>query len=117
MPNPNDPPSAPRWESQTDPSVATESERRVQRPRLWRVLLHNDDYTTMEFVVRVLMTFFHQSEPSAVSIMLQVHKAGSAVAGVYSHEVAEARIQKVTRLARDHEYPLRCSMEPDHDHP
>ena len=94
-------------------SVATESERKVQRPRLYKVLLHNDDYTTMEFVVMVLMSVFHHPEPQAARIMLQVHQKGVGVAGVYSYEVAEARIDKVARLAREHEFPLRCSMEPD----
>lgn len=94
-------------------AVATEPERKVQRPRLYKVLLHNDDYTTMEFVVMVLMSVFHHAEPQAAHIMLQVHQQGVGVAGVYSYEVAEARIEKVSRLAREHEFPLRCSMEPD----
>jgi ATP-dependent Clp protease adaptor protein ClpS len=94
-------------------SVATATQRRVKRPTLYKVLLHNDDYTTMEFVVMVLMSVFHHPEPQAVRIMLQVHQKGVGVAGVYSYEVAEARLSKVTRLAREHEFPLRCSMEPD----
>jgi ATP-dependent Clp protease adaptor protein ClpS len=100
---------APREEG----GVATESEQEVKRPRLYKVLLHNDDYTTMEFVVLVLTSIFHHPEPEAVRIMLQVHQKGIGVAGVYSYEVAEARIAKVARLAREHEFPLRCSMEPE----
>lgn len=96
-----------------DSAVATQTVRKVQRPRLYKVLLHNDDYTTMEFVVMVLMSIFHHGEPEAVRIMLQVHQKGVGVAGVYSYEVAEARVAKVARLAREHEFPLRCSMEPD----
>jgi ATP-dependent Clp protease adaptor protein ClpS len=106
-----------QWAPQEDGVVATKSSQQIKRPRLFRVLLHNDDYTTMEFVVMVLMTLFHHTEPSAVSVMLRVHKQGAGLAGVYTFEVAEARIQKVTRLAREHEFPLRCSMEPDDDHP
>lgn len=93
-------------------AVATEVERKVKRPQLYKVLLHNDDYTTMEFVVMVLMTVFHHGEPEAVRIMLQVHQRGIGVAGVYSYEIAETKVAKVARLAKEHEFPLRCSLEP-----
>ncbi len=89
-----------------------ETVRRVRRPRLYKVLLHNDDYTTMEFVVKILAEVFHRSEAEAVEIMLHVHRKGVGVAGVYPREVAETRVAKVTRLARDAEYPLLCTMEP-----
>ena len=89
----------------------TRTERRLQKPRMYKVLLHNDDYTTMEFVVYVLQGVFHRSETDAVQIMLHVHKNGLGVAGVYTREVAETRITQVEALARSHEYPLRCSME------
>jgi ATP-dependent Clp protease adaptor protein ClpS len=89
----------------------TRTERRTQKPRMYKVLLHNDDYTTMEFVVYVLQGVFHRSETDAVQIMLHVHKNGLGVAGVYTREVAETRITQVEALARSHEYPLRCSME------
>ncbi|NTU59827.1 MAG: ATP-dependent Clp protease adaptor ClpS [Deltaproteobacteria bacterium] len=92
--------------------AAVEIERKTKTPRLYRVLLHNDDYTTMEFVVMVLVAVFHHSETEAVRIMLHVHKAGVGVAGVFSREVAETRVGQVTRLARDHEFPLKCTMEP-----
>ncbi|MFN8542956.1 MAG: ATP-dependent Clp protease adaptor ClpS [Candidatus Binatia bacterium] len=97
------------------PQVATRTRPKaeVKRPRRYRVLLHNDDYTTMEFVVWVLMTVFHHDEARAMEIMLHVHKAGVGVAGVYPHEIAEARVAKVIALAREHEYPLLCSMEED----
>ena len=96
-----------------DSGVATQTrtERRTQKPRMYKVLLHNDDYTTMEFVVYVLQGVFHRSETDAVQIMLHVHKNGLGVAGVYTREVAETRITQVEALARSHEYPLRCSME------
>jgi ATP-dependent Clp protease adaptor protein ClpS len=89
----------------------TRTERRLQKPRMYKVLLHNDDYTTMEFVVYVLQGIFHRSETDAVQIMLHVHKNGIGVAGVYTREVAETRITQVEALARSHEYPLRCSMD------
>ncbi|GAB4265493.1 MAG: ATP-dependent Clp protease adapter ClpS [Deferrisomatales bacterium] len=92
--------------------VLPDTRRKVKRPRLYKVLLHNDDYTTMEFVVHVLITVFHRSETDAVRIMLSVHKQGIGVAGIYPREIAESRIAKVTRLARQHEFPLRCTMEP-----
>jgi ATP-dependent Clp protease adaptor protein ClpS len=96
-----------------DSGVATQTrtERRTQKPRMYKVLLHNDDYTTMEFVVYVLQGVFNRSETDAVQIMLHVHKNGLGVAGVYTREVAETRITQVEALARSHEYPLRCSME------
>lgn len=98
---------------QGEGGVATESDQQVKRPRLYRVMLHNDDYTTMEFVVMILMRAFYHPEPAAVRIMLQVHQKGVGTAGVYPYEIAEARIAKVARLAREHEFPLRCTMEPD----
>ena len=94
-------------------AVATQIERELKAPQMYRVLLHNDDYTTMEFVVMVLRTVFHHGEPEAVRIMLQVHQKGVGAAGVYSKEVAESRVGKVARLAREHEFPLRSTMEPE----
>jgi ATP-dependent Clp protease adaptor protein ClpS len=96
-----------------DAGVATErrTQRKLKRPKLYKVLLHNDDYTTMEFVVFILMTVFHRSETDAVHIMLHVHKNGLGVAGVYTYEIAETRVAQVEALARQHEFPLRCSLE------
>ncbi len=100
-------------EQQDDTGVVTESrtERKLKKPRMYKVLLLNDDYTTMEFVVYVLQAVFHRPEPEAVQIMLHVHKNGAGVAGVYTYEVAETRVAQVEALARQHEFPLRCSME------
>jgi ATP-dependent Clp protease adaptor protein ClpS len=89
----------------------TKPVERLEQPRRFKVLLHNDDYTTMEFVVWVLETVFHHDETTATEIMLHVHRNGMGVAGVYSYEIAETRVKKVQALARDHEFPLRCSME------
>jgi ATP-dependent Clp protease adaptor protein ClpS len=89
----------------------TKPKEKTQRPKRFKVLLHNDDYTTMEFVVWVLQTVFHHDETTATEIMLHVHKNGLGVAGVYPREVAEARVAQVDSLAKDHEFPLRTSME------
>jgi ATP-dependent Clp protease adaptor protein ClpS len=74
-------------------------------------LLHNDDYTTMEFVVQVLQNVFLKSHAAATQITLHVHRTGIGVAGVYSHEVAETKVALVESMAREHEFPLKCSME------
>src|SRR6185295_8040197 len=94
-----------------DVAVATRTERKLQRPKMYKVLLHNDDYTTMEFVVYILQGIFHHQENEAMQIMLHVHKHGIGVAGVYTYEVAESRVAQVEALAREHEFPLRCSLE------
>jgi ATP-dependent Clp protease adaptor protein ClpS len=100
---------------QDDVGVVTRTKRsrKVARPKRYKVLLHNDDYTTMEFVVWVLQEVFHHDEPSALQIMLHVHRTGIGVAGVYSREIAETRVAQVEALARRHEFPLRCSIEED----
>ena len=82
-------------------------------PRMWRVLLHNDDFTTQEFVVWVLETVFRTSASEAFAIMLHVHHAGIGVAGVYTREIAETRMAATERVAEQHEFPLRVSMEPE----
>lgn len=91
--------------------VATESELEVRPPKRWKVLLHNDDYTTMEFVVWILENVFHRSESEAMVIMLKVHQEGMGVAGVYTREVAEMKVAQVESLSRANEFPLLCSME------
>lgn len=95
------------WEE----AVLTESEEKVEEPPLFKVLLHNDNYTTMEFVVFVLQSIFQRTETESVQIMLQVHIGGVGVAGIYPYEIAEMKVEKVTSLAREHEYPLLCTME------
>jgi len=99
-----------------DVSVAkpkTRTGSRVARPPLYKVLLHNDDYTTMEFVVEVLRTVFHHDSERAVRIMLNVHQRGVGVAGTYPREVAETKAEKVMSLARAAEFPLLCTVEPE----
>ena len=98
-----------------DSEVLTETrtEKKLQKPRLYKVLLHNDNYTTREFVVAVLKEVFHRRETEAVQIMLHVHYNGVGVAGVYTYEVAETKIKTVEQLAQANEFPLRLSMEPE----
>jgi ATP-dependent Clp protease adaptor protein ClpS len=86
---------------------------KLKKPPLYRVLLHNDNYTTREFVVAVLREVFHKGEAEAVQIMLHVHYNGIGVAGVYTYEVAETKIKTVEKLARENDFPLRLSMEPE----
>ena len=89
----------------------TISEHETQEPPRFRVLLHNDDYTTMEFVIQVLMTVFHKTESEATQIMLAVHKNGQGLCGVFTAEVAETKVVAVRQLARQGGYPLKCTME------
>jgi ATP-dependent Clp protease adaptor protein ClpS len=92
-------------------AVITKTKPRTQRPPLYKVLLLNDDYTPMEFVVHVLERFFGLSHSQAVEIMLTVHKKGVAVVGVFSYEVAETKVAQVMDFARRNQHPLQCTME------
>ena len=89
----------------------TESETKLERPPLYKVFLHNDDFTTMEFVVFILQTVFNHGESDAVRIMLNVHRLGIGLAGVFTFEVAEMKVDKVTSIAQANEFPLLCTME------
>ncbi len=97
----------------SDGIAVQEAEPKLKRPQLYRVLLLNDDYTPMEFVVIVLQRFFHLSSEKAVQIMLNVHTRGSGVCGVYTAEIAETKIRQVLNFATENEHPLQCTMEPD----
>ena len=94
-----------------DSGVVTEAEKKVKLPPMFKVLLHNDDYTTMEFVVQVLQSVFHKNAADATQIMLHVHRNGIGVAGVYTREVAETKVTVVDAMARENEFPLKCSVE------
>jgi ATP-dependent Clp protease adaptor protein ClpS len=98
-------------------SVLTESrtEQKLERPRLWRVLLHNDDYTTQDFVVWVLETIFQKPRGEAFTIMMSVHRSGMGLAGVYTHDVAETKLKATRQLAEEHEFPLLVTMEPEQE--
>jgi len=100
-----------RREVEFDHEVVTETEKKLKKPPLFKVLLHNDDYTTKEFVVQVLQYVFHKEQTEAVQIMLHVHRKGIGVAGVFTYEVAETKVALVESLARQNEYPLKCTME------
>jgi len=84
-----------------------------RKPRLWKVLLHNDDFTTMEFVVHVLMEFFHKDQTEATAIMLHVHTKGIGVAGIFTRDVAETKVQQVTEYAEKNGMPLLVTAEPE----
>ncbi|RBI85421.1 ATP-dependent Clp protease adapter ClpS [Rhodosalinus halophilus] len=94
-----------------DTNVVIETKPRTKRPPLYKVLMLNDDYTPMEFVVHVLERFFGMSHAQAFEIMLTVHKKGVAVVGVFSHEIAETKVAQVMDFARRHQHPLQCTME------
>lgn len=94
-----------------DASVVTKTRPKTQRPPLYKVLLLNDDYTPMEFVVMVLERFFGINHAQAVEIMLTVHKKGVAVVGVFSFEIAETKVAQVMDFAQRHQHPLQCTME------
>ncbi len=96
-----------------DGQVLTRKKAQTKKPRMYKVLLHNDDYTPMEFVVAILQHIFGRGEVDSTEIMLHVHNNGVGVAGVYSYQVAETKVQKVLATAKRHEYPLQCSMEPE----
>ncbi|MVO15182.1 ATP-dependent Clp protease adapter ClpS [Parasedimentitalea maritima] len=95
----------------TDTGVLTKTKPKTQRPPRYKVLLLNDDYTPMEFVVMVLERFFGMTHAEAFEIMLIVHKKGLAVVGVYSHEIAETKVGQVMDFARRQQHPLQCTME------
>ena len=94
-----------------DTGVLTETKPKTKRPPLYKVMLLNDDYTPMEFVVHVLERFFGMSHAQAFELMLTVHKKGLAVVGVFSFEVAEMKVAQVMDFARRHQHPLQCTME------
>ncbi|TAE32847.1 MAG: ATP-dependent Clp protease adapter ClpS [Alphaproteobacteria bacterium] len=89
------------------------SKTNVQRPNMFRVLMLNDDFTPMEFVVHVLSEVFHMSLDQATQVMLQVHHDGKGVCGVFTRDIAETKAQIVEAIAQQHDYPLRCEVTPD----
>lgn len=92
-----------------------EARPKLRRPPLYKVVILNDDYTPMEFVVLVLKTFFGLSHDKATSIMLHVHTRGRGVAGIYTYEIAETKVIQVNECAREHEHPLQCTLEEAED--
>jgi ATP-dependent Clp protease adaptor protein ClpS len=99
------------YSPETEEEVISETREEIDEPPMYRVLLHNDDYTTMEFVVEILMLVFNKTPEEAVEIMLNVHQKGIGICGVYTYEVSETKVNTVHDLARENGFPLKCTME------
>ena len=93
--------------------VDSETREEVKEPPMYKVLLHNDDYTSMEFVIEILLSVFNKSIEDATITMLKVHREGIGICGVYTYEVAETKVNTVHALAGEREFPLKCTMEQD----
>ena len=102
---------APHKKNKNNTLLIAETKLRVQRPSMYRVLLINDDFTPMDFVVIVLQRFFHKTQEDALQIMMHVHKSGVGVCGIYTYDVAESKVSEVIGFAREHEHPLQCTLE------
>ncbi|MBI1273702.1 MAG: ATP-dependent Clp protease adapter ClpS [Alphaproteobacteria bacterium] len=103
--------AGPRKGDDAGTGIAVKSKPATKKPSLYKVLLLNDDYTPMEFVVQVLETFFNKSREEATRIMLHVHRKGTGLCGVYTYEVAETKVSQVMDAARQNQHPLQCTME------
>jgi ATP-dependent Clp protease adaptor protein ClpS len=103
----------PRPQQDPGTTTRTRAKAKLQPPVMWKVLLHNDDYTTQDFVVWVLKSVFRKPEDEAVRIMMDVHRRGKGVAGVYPFDVADTKIAQVKELAERNEFPLLCTLEPE----
>ncbi len=99
------------FEPDTQETVKSEPDEKVDEPSFYKVLLHNDDYTTMEFVVEILKHVFHKSTEQATQIMLNVHQNGIGYCGSFPYEVAETKVDTVHTLAKQRGFPLKCTME------
>lgn len=91
--------------------IDTEDKQKIELPKQYKVILHNDDYTPMEFVVEIIIDVFKKDELTATNIMLNVHNLGRGVCGIYTYEIAETKVARVHDLAQQYEYPLKASME------
>jgi len=100
-----------RYDSEVVEGVSSETDQEVDEPPLYKVMLLNDDYTTMEFVVEVLVYVFQKSSDEAFQIMLNVHRSGVGICGIYPYEIAETKVDTVETLARENGHPLKCIME------
>lgn len=111
------PPRPDRPDRDRDRGAGTETlarpEQKTQRPKLYRVVMHNDDFTTQEFVIHVLMAFFRKDATEATQVMLKVHMKGRAIVGLYTKDVAETKAQQVTDYARENGHPLMLTVEPE----
>ena len=100
------------WE-QEEGDVALDARTEVRRPPMYKVFLHNDDFTSMEFVVFILKAIFHHDDAAAFQIMMHVHTRGIGIAGLFPYETAEAKVEQTHELAREHDFPLMCTLEPE----
>jgi ATP-dependent Clp protease adaptor protein ClpS len=102
-----------RPDQENEGDTATITKKKVAIPKKFKVMLHNDDYTTMEFVIFILQSVFLKNLDEAERIMLEVHQKGFGVCGIYTYEIAESKAQKVMNLAKSQSHPLTCSIEPE----
>ena len=109
--DPKDPSDPNDGDGGRDGGLALKERTRLKKPKMYKVLIHNDNYTTMEFVVYVLQRVFRHSDASATQVMLHIHKTGIGVAGVFTREIAETKSRKVLELARHADFPLQCTYE------
>ena len=93
------------------PEGDVKNDQEIREPKMYRVILHNDDYSTMDFVIEVLISIFHKPAADATRIMLDVHTKGKGICGVYSYDIAATRVARVHQLAKKREFPLKCSLE------
>lgn len=101
----------PGSDNRFDEGLGLETEHEIKKPDMYRVLLHNDHYTTMDFVVLVLVEVFHMPPAKATQVMLDVHKKGFGVCGVYTYDIAVTKVERVHLMAKEKQFPLRCSYE------
>lgn len=94
-----------------DGNIQIKRDVKLAKPRMYKVILHNDHYTTMDFVVEVLVTIFHKNNMEATELMLQVHRNGFGICGVYTYDIAQTKAGQVHALARQREFPLKCTVE------
>ena len=106
--------NTPDWQRESD-TVVEESRPMLKKPRMFQVILLNDDYTPMEFVVELIEQFFYKSRENATRIMLSIHTEGKGVCGIYSEDVAETKAAVVNQYSMDHQHPLLCEIEPCDD--
>jgi ATP-dependent Clp protease adaptor protein ClpS len=99
------------WDGDSETGVVTRTKPKTKKPSMYKVIMLNDDFTPMEFVILVLERFFRKSQEESTQIMLHVHQKGVGVCGVFTYEVAETKVQQVMDLARQHQHPLQCTLE------
>ena len=104
-------PKYPDPDSKYDGEIKLYPDTVLQEPKMYRVILHNDHYTTMDFVVEILIVVFHKAAAEATKIMLDVHKKGAGICGVYTYDIASTKVSLVHNMAKRREFPLKCSLE------